>query len=118
MRAADTNTILVKPGEKSKQLCAFNSRRFGSKSRPQFGIIVHNGGCIDDQIRASDVFGALPKHNIDAHGTLKCERVGFIVVGACNFVSPLLHDLYKRKHTGSANAYKMDLPCVLKDFLI
>ena len=76
--------------------------------RDQLGIILLDGGGINDQLCAIDILRLMSHENGDAVRADAVERFALVGVGAGELKALAVQDLRQRAHTRTADADKVD----------
>ena len=109
MGAADAQRLAVPAGDGAQHFGAFPQGQAAFPRGNQFGVGIHNGGGIENEIGAPDIFGALPHRHLDAHLAFQLDDVAFVIIAAGNGVAPAVQDLHQREHAAAADADAMDI---------
>ena len=95
---ADAQRLAVPAGDGAQHFGAFPQGQAAFPRGNQFGVGIHNGGGIENEIGAPDIFRPLAHHHLNAHLTLQIDNVAFVIIAAGNGVAPAVQDLHQWEH--------------------
>ena len=86
--AANAQRLAVPAGNSAQHFGTLPQRQTAFPRGDQFGVGFHNGGGIEDEIGAPDIFGALPHRHLDAHLAFQLDDVAFVIIAAGDGIAP------------------------------
>ena len=86
--AANAQRLAVPAGNSAQHFGTLPQRQAAFPRSDQFGVGFHNGGGIEDEIGAPDIFGALPHRHLDAHLAFQFDDVAFVIIAAGDGIAP------------------------------
>ena len=106
---ADAQRLAVPAGDGPQHFGALPQGQAAFPRGNQFGVGIHNGGGIENEIGALDVFCPLTHHHLNAHLAFEVDDVAFVIIAAGNGVAPAVQDLHQREHAAAADANAMNM---------
>ena len=109
VRAGDADRLIERAHQPPQQHRALNLRNAQPLRLGALGVAFRNGGRIDHQIRAVDVFGAVADVNLYAQLFERFGLVGGVAVGAGHGTALLQHEPRQPAHGAAADSDKMQM---------